>query len=118
MYTIELYSTQSNNCPLEKYLGKIASQHKDEEILKIKSMLDLLEEHGLGLMNIYPNSIKYIQEQIYELRPSKTRILFFCIKDNKIILLNGFEKKTQKTPDKEKKLAIKYKNDYIKRYGK
>lgn len=32
--------------------------------------------------------------------------IFFVISDRKIVLLHGFEKKTQKTPDTELKLAV------------
>ena len=35
----------------------------------------------------------------------------------KIIITNGFIKKTQKTPKREIKLAKKYRNDYLKREG-
>lgn len=35
---------------------------------------------------------------------------------NRIILTNGFVKKTQKTPESEKKLAKKYKADYERRH--
>ncbi|KPF46893.1 type II toxin-antitoxin system RelE/ParE family toxin [Rhizobium sp. AAP43] len=32
--------------------------------------------------------------------------VFFCLSEGRMVLLHGFEKKTQKTPDKELKLAI------------
>ena len=35
----------------------------------------------------------------------------------KIIITNGFIKKTQKTPKREIKLAKKYRNAYLKREG-
>jgi len=38
--------------------------------------------------------------------------------DNKIILTNGFVKKTQKTPPGEVALAMKYKADYEGRIAK
>jgi phage-related protein len=43
------------------------------------------------------------------------RILGFMEKENFIILTNGFQKKTQKTPIKEIKLAEKRMRDYIRR---
>lgn len=41
------------------------------------------------------------------------RILYFHYQDGKFILLNGFTKKTQKTPPKEKGRAKKYKTDFL-----
>lgn len=42
--------------------------------------------------------------------------IFFMF-GQKIIITNGFIKKTQKTPKREIKLAKKYRNDYLKRKG-
>lgn len=44
-------------------------------------------------------------------------IIFFFI-GKKIILTNGFIKKTQKTPKAVLELAKKYKSDYERRYSK
>ena len=41
---------------------------------------------------------------------------FFCV-DRRIILTNGFIKKTQKTPKKEIEKAKKYRKEYLKRGG-
>lgn len=46
-----------------------------------------------------------------------TRILYFFIVGKKVVLTNGFVKKTQKTPKTEKDLAKKYKTDYERRFG-
>ena len=60
---------------------------------------------------------RYLKNGIYELRPkigkNHARILYFFFKDGKIVLTNGFIKKTQKTPQKEIELALKYRADYL-----
>jgi len=43
------------------------------------------------------------------------RIFYFFIFDKKIILTNGFIKKTQKTPPTQLKKALEYKADYERR---
>jgi phage-related protein len=43
--------------------------------------------------------------------------LYFFFAGRKVVLTNGFVKKSQKTPKTEKELAKKYKTDYERRYG-
>ena len=60
--------------------------------------------------------IKLIRESVYELRieyNSNIYRIFFVFDDDKIVVLfNGFQKKTQKTPHSEIEKAIKIKNEY------
>lgn len=51
------------------------------------------------------------------IRKDIARVLCFFMFGQKIIITNGFIKKTQKTPKREIKLAKKYRNDYLKREG-
>jgi phage-related protein len=50
---------------------------------------------------------------IYAFKPQPDRYLSFFIKDKKIIVTNGFCKKTDKLPKSEKELAIRYMEDYL-----
>ena len=59
---------------------------------------------------------KYMGNGVYELRirfaGDISRIFYFFIVNNRIVLTNGFIKKTNKTPSAELALAMKYKVDY------
>lgn len=66
--------------------------------------------------------IKYFKhlsqsDGLYEIRVEQGsdiyRVFAFFDKGNLIILINGFQKKTQKTPKKEIELAKKLKNQYF-----
>lgn len=63
-----------------------------------------------------PRHFKYITDGINELRvnygSNELRLFFFRDGDTLVILLNGFKKKTQKTPKKEIDQAIKLKKEY------
>ena len=60
-------------------------------------------------------NIKHLEDEIWELRPLRDRILFAYWENNKFILLNIFMKKTQKTPKKEIEKAKKYLKEFMKR---
>lgn len=60
--------------------------------------------------------VKFIKSGIYEIRTeyeSNIYRVFFCF-DNEdvVILFNGFQKKSQKTPAKEIKRALQLKEEY------
>lgn len=77
----------------------------------------MLQEKGNAMRAPYT---KYLEDGIFELRTKQgtniSRVLFFFYYDGKIVLTNGFIKKTQKTPRREIELAKKYRLDYIERF--
>ena len=56
-----------------------------------------------------------IEDDIWELRPMRDRILFAYWKDNKFLLLHHFVKKTQKTPQREIDQAKRNMADFLER---
>ena len=50
---------------------------------------------------------------IYAFKPQPDRYLSFFTDEKKIIVTNGFRKKTDKLPKNEKDLALKYRQDYF-----
>lgn len=118
MYKVIMYSTESGGVPLKDFIEKnLKKKHKLKDITEIKTYINMLEEFGFQInQNFRQNSIKQIDGDIYELRPGGNRVLFFHFsKDGKFVLLHGFEKTTQKTPQKEKERARNERDDYIRR---
>ena len=72
----------------------------------------MLEKYGTSIGEPY---IKYLENDIWELRPLRDRILFAYCNNNKFILLSIFMKKTQKTPQREIEKAKRNLKDFIKR---
>lgn len=72
-------------------------------------VFDLLEESGIdvGMPHVKP-----LEDKLYEVRirvdKNAYRIIYFLHTGQQFILLHGFQKKSQKTPTKELKLAKKY----------
>lgn len=84
----------------------------EQEQKKIKYGLLLLKHQD----RIPAKFVKLIREGIYELRAKCNgniyRVFFIFDDGNIIVLFNGFQKKTQKTPNKEIQKAIKIKEAY------
>lgn len=60
--------------------------------------------------------VKHIRDGVYEMRATHSgniyRAFFIFDEGNIVILFNGFQKKTQNTPESEIKKAITLKDDY------
>jgi phage-related protein len=65
---------------------------------------DKFLNHITGTIGLYELRVK-VGSDIF-------RIFCFFDSDNLIILINGFQKKTQKTPDSEIKKALQLKSEY------
>ena len=90
----------------------------DNQSKKVKAKImwtfDLVED----LQRVPETYLKYIEntDGLYEIRVQLGSDIFriFCIFDQGqlVVLMNGFQKKTQKTPKKEIEFALKIKTDY------
>lgn len=80
------------------------------------TMISLLQENGNELREPYS---KHLSEGIFELRTKLgsdiTRVLYFFYYEQRIILTNGFIKKTNRTPANEIIRAKEYRADYLMR---
>lgn len=115
MYKILIYQNSKGESEVKDYILDLQKhQNKNNKInyTKIIAYIRLLKENGVELGEPY---VKHINEEIWELRPLRNRILFANLSNNIIILLSIFTKKTQKTPNKEIEKAKKFLNDYIQR---
>lgn len=111
-FEVEYFEKEDGTCPAEEF---ILSQDVKMRA-KLFRLLELLEEYGNTLREPYSKSLS---DGIFEIRAKLgtdiTRVLYFFYIGNKIILTNGFVKKTQKTPPSEIALAKKYRAEYERR---
>ena len=112
MFDVEYYEKQDGTFPAEEFILSLDTKMQ----AKMFRELELLETFGNELRE--PHS-KPLGDGIYEIRAKVasdiTRVLYFFVVNKKIILTNGFVKKTRKTPDNEITLAKKYRKDYLER---
>jgi len=111
-FTIDFYETLNGDCPVEDF---IKSQNVKMRA-KIYRTLELLEERGNSLRMPYS---EHLDDGIFQIRAKVgsdiSRVLYFFVVGKKIILTNGFIKKTQETPPAEIELAKKYRAEYFSR---
>ena len=86
---------------------------------KIVMLIELLSLNGSALREPYS---RHLVDGIFELRAKVgsdiSRVLYFFVIGKKIVLTNGFIKKTPKTPETEIELAKKYRNELLNREAK
>lgn len=114
-YEIEFYETIDGKCPVAEFLDNL----NEKIFAKVARNIDILALHNVKLRE---PSVKAVENGIFELRTQVgndiTRIFYFFYVGKKIILTNGFVKKTQKTPRKYIETAVECKKDYLNRGAK
>jgi phage-related protein len=85
---------------------------------KVDYSIDMLKTQD----RVASKFMKHIRNGLYELRSEYEgdifRVFFIFDDGNIVILFNGFQKKTQKTPEREIKKALTIMNDYYAAKGK
>ena len=109
MFTVQFYETADGQKPIVDFLQTLEPKMR----AKMVAMMELLEEKGTALRMPYT---EHLGDGIFELRAIQggniSRALFFFFVGERIIITNGFIKKTQKTPPKEIRLAKTRRDDF------
>jgi len=112
MWIVEFYERENGEKPAEEFILQLDISLRANAI----ALINKLKLFGNNMKEPYS---KYIEDGILELRVKHSsniaRVFYFFQVGKKIILTNGFVKKTQKTPARELKRAIEYKKDYLRR---
>jgi len=117
MYKIIFYSDRQGREPVNEYIKELENQNtKDARIrlTKIRTYVKALADNGLPLR---VEVCKHIDGDIWELRPTKDRIMFAGWHGGIFVLLHCFEKTGQKTPRREIDRAQREFEDFMERWG-
>jgi phage-related protein len=113
-WVVEYYRDAHGRQPVRDFIHSLPGDSQ----AKIYRTIKLLREYGVLLKEPYT---KQIRGKIRELRITDNRgavrILYFTVTGKRLILLNGFIKKSDKTPEREIETAEKRMNDFIEREG-
>ena len=98
----------------KNYFQDFFSKQNKKVKAKIVWILELIED----LQRVPETYLKHLEntDGLYEIRVQLASDIFriFCFFDQEklVVLANGFQKKTQKTPKKEIEMALKIKAEY------
>lgn len=111
-FEIVFYDKPDGSEPVKEFLLSV----DDKMRARMMRTIELLAKNGTALRMPYS---EHIVDGIFELRAKVgsdiSRVLYFFVIGKRIVLTNGFVKKTQKTPKNEIELAKKYRNEYLNR---
>jgi phage-related protein len=113
MRTIIFYKFDSGECPVSDFLDSLTSKKAQ----KVAWVLQLVEELDVVPVTYFKKLVN--TDSIWEIRVQIgndiLRLLGFLDDGNLVVLTNGFQKKTQKTPKSEIDIAESRKRDYFQR---
>ncbi len=108
-YDVDFYHKENGDCPVDVFLESLDTKMR----AKVLGAVALLEANGPQLREPYS---KFIGDGIFEIRAKQssniTRVLYFFYIGKRIVLTNGFIKKTQKTPPEEMNCT-----PFVRQYG-
>lgn len=115
MFTIVFYETPTGLRPATEFILSLPKKLQAKAIRD----LDILAEYGPQLREPYS---KHLKQGLFELRiqvaGDAARIFYFFFVGETVVLVDGFIKKTQKTPTEAVEKALRYKADHERRSTK
>ena len=117
MFEIIMYTDENGNSPVDEFLDKL-KQSNFKLYVKTMRSLGLLESTGNMLSMPYA---KPLSSGLFELRTVQgnniTRLFYFFVKGQVIVVDHGIVKKTQKIPKADIEIAISRKLSFERRCG-
>jgi phage-related protein len=112
-FTIEFYKTSSGRSPVQEFLDDLKKSDPDEFAIIMAGLAKLRNR-------VYhkPPLSKPIGDDLFELRhvgKLNTRVVYFFMKGQRIILVHGIRKKTRAFPVRDREVALERKRDSLAR---
>ncbi len=113
-WSIVFYTTAEGAEPVRAFLAGLDAKTQIRFAWSIEQLRVRNTQAGEPL-------VKHIEGKIWELRRASSgniyRVMYFFFTGRRIVLLHGFQKKTQKTPRSEIEIAETRMADFIRRQG-
>ena len=115
IFEVILYEDEKGNNPVLEFLTELANTNGKDSRVRLKKVQDYI-----NILQAYGNIVgapvmKHLDDEIWELRPLRDRVLFAGVVGGRYVLLHQFVKKTQKTPKREIEQAKRELEDFKRR---
>jgi phage-related protein len=112
-WPIVFYTTADKKSPVQEFIDGLPKKQQG----KVLRGISLLREHGTALRE--PQA-KPLGDGLWELRTTfggdAFRLLYFTWTASRFVILHGFQKKTQQTPEAELETARRRRRDWLQRH--
>lgn len=113
-YEVIVYRSPRGEAPVVEFLRELDQKSR----MKVFAFLQMLQREGPNLKRPYADKVRgKICELRIPYRSSQFRVLYFFWMKDKVVLLHGFRKKSQKIKASEIGTAENRMLDWITRYG-
>ena len=107
-FTLEWYYDKNGKSAAYDYFKESTEELQDKFLILVKKMGDFGKIYDI-------TKFRNEGDGIYAFKPQPDRYLSFFTDGSKIIVTNGFKKKTDKLPKNEKELAMRCRQNYFER---
>lgn len=110
-FSIEFYEASSGRCPVREFLDDLKASDPDDFAAVMAGVARLRNRRYHR-----PPLSKPIGDDLFELRhvgKLNTRILYFFVKGQRIVLVHGIRKKARKIALKDRQIASQRRQDWL-----
>ena len=114
-FAVEFYETKSGVCPVREFLEELKTSDPDDFAAVVAGLAKLRNRQ----YHREPLS-KALGKGLYELRhvgKLNTRVLWFFVKDRRIVAVHGIRNKGRAVPERDMTTARERMADWLKRQG-
>ena len=108
IFTLEWYYDKNGKSVAKEFYLDESEDLQKKFLILVKKMGDFGKIFDI-------KKYRHEGDGIYAFKPQPDRYLSFFTEGKKIIVTNGFRKKTEKLPKIEKDIALRYRKDYLER---
>ncbi len=95
---------------MRDFLGSLNPKQESKVLRAIQLVQEFGPELGMPAVETIQNGLQCLRVKYAS---DIFRVFFILGPDHTMVFLNGFRKKTPKTPRREIKLAVRYQSDYL-----
>ena len=113
-FRIEFYTRADGSCPYQEYVASVFRTGRKAEAAKVRVFVDRPAQTGSQKLVRIKAAEK--MNDVWQLRPIPHRIFYFWDSATRTyLILNGFRKKSGKTPRREISRAARLRDEYLSR---